>query len=163
MSVWGYLKQFVFPAESHTPTPVPPTPDDVVQRRQAALKRYAADCVRYKAFVTKAQATGFLPPHPPSPNWYESHPEYTWNPHGPNPERPDKPAPPRPEPKPNPQPTPDQVNNRLDAQKRWKTDWDRYRGLSQDRGNKPKSQPPSIDYYVAHSQYTWNPQEDQVR
>lgn len=165
MSVWDYVKRVVRDVPklgSFTPPPPPPISPVIVQRRIDALERHALDCMRFKVAVVKAMSTGILPSAPPSPNWYESHPNYVWNPDEPNPERPD-PEPVIPPPNPNPQPTPEEVDNQLKAQNRWKADWDWYRKLQQDRRRLPKSRPPSTSYYVANPNYMWNPWAKQVK
>lgn len=172
MSIWDYIKRRIRPVPPPSPAPTPVTPPPappidpaVVKRRQDALKRHAADSARFKAFIGKAQSTGFLPPAPPSPTWYENHPEYVWNPYEPNPERPEPIKPDFPKPKPIPQPTPEHVENVLSAKKRWTADMERWRKLSGgiNNLNRPKSQPPSVTYYERNPEYVWDSNAPQVR
>lgn len=76
------------PPKPITPPPAPAIDPEVVKRRQEALTRHSNDVYRYKQYVTQALATGFLPPAPPSPTYYDNNPSYVWSPTETNPERP---------------------------------------------------------------------------
>ena len=94
MSVWDFIKRRVNPTPTPAPSPVtPPTPPPIdpnaAQKRAEAMNRRAVDGLKYKKYVTQAQSTGFLPPAPPSIDWYVAHPYYVWNPNEPNPEKPE--------------------------------------------------------------------------
>ena len=94
MSIWDYIRRRIAPKPSPAPTPItPPTPPpidpEVARKRAEAMRRRAADGLRFKKFQSEAMSTGFLPPAPPSIDWYVNHPEYVWNPYEPNPEKPE--------------------------------------------------------------------------
>ena len=172
MSIWEYLKRRIIPVPPPSPKPTPVTPppappiDPVYANKRAeAMRRRASDSLKYKKYQSEALSTGFLPPVPPSIDWYMNHPEYAWNPYEPNPERPEPPKPDFPKPKPIPQPSPSDVESALSASKRWREDMDKWRQLSGGitNRNKPKSQPPSVTYYQKNPDYKWNPNDPQVR
>lgn len=93
MGIWDYIRRRVAPKPSPAPKPVtPPTPPpidpEVARKRAEAMNRRAADSLKFKKFQSEAMSTGFLPPAPPSIDWYVLHPDYVWNPYEPNPELP---------------------------------------------------------------------------
>jgi hypothetical protein len=96
MSVWDFIRRRINPAPAPRPTPTPVTPPapppidpEAARIRAEAMNRRAEDGLRYKKYVNEAMSTGFLPPPPPSIDYYVSHPDYVWNPHEPNPEKPE--------------------------------------------------------------------------
>ena len=172
MSIWEYLKRRIIPVPPPSPKPTPVTPppappiDPVYANKRAeAMRRRASDSLKYKKYQSEALSTGFLPPVPPSVDWYMNHADYAWNPYDPNPERPEPFKPDIPKPKPIPQPSPSDVESALSASKRWREDMDKWRQLSGGitNRNKPKSQPPSVTYYQRNPEYVWNPNAPQVR
>lgn len=170
MSIWDWIKNRVKPTPPPAPpkpTPPGPPPIDPVyaNKRAEAMRRRAADSLKFKKYQAEALSTGFLPPAPPSVDWYMNHADYVWDPHKPNPEQPKPFKPDIPKPKPIPQPTPEYVENALSANKRWTADMDRWRKLSAGitNLNRPKSQPPSVTYYQAHPEYVWDSNAPQVR
>lgn len=170
MSIWDWIRNRVKPTPRPAPPrPTPPAPPPIdpeyAKRRAEAMNRRAVDGLRYKKYQSDALSTGFLPPPPPSVDWYMNHPDYVWDPHQPNPERPPSPPKPVPTPTPIPQPTPADVETALSATKRWREDMDKWRKMSAGITNlsRPKSQPPSVTYYQAHPEYVWDPNAPQVR
>lgn len=166
MSIWDWIRNRVNPTPAPRPAPTPVTPPgpppidpEYAKRRADAMNRRAVDGMRYKKYQSEAMSTGFLPPAPPSVDWYMNHPEYIWNPNEPNPEKPPVPKPDIPK----PQPIPEQDPIIQQATKRWNLDVQRFRNLPKNRFFRVISTPPSLKYYVEHPDYIWNPEEPQVK
>ena len=165
MSIWDWIRNRVRPTPAPRPKPTPVTPPgpppidpEYAKRRAEAMNRRAVDGLRYKKYQSEAMSTGFLPPAPPSVDWYMAHPDYVWDPHQPNPEKPVQP----PKPIPQPTPIPKEDEALVKARERWSRDMKVYNNTPKN-SFRPLPHPPSLKYYLQNPDYIYNPKAPQVR